>query len=142
MYGEQLAVRRKSSKEAQISAFAETEITMSKQNDTSANYLEFIPVPAAGLKYEIVDGKVTIFQENTGLFNYIAQKLWKKPRVSQIHLDDMGNFIWPLMDGNRDIMAIAALIKEEFGEKAEPLYNRVVQYYKTLVSYGFVEFVK
>ncbi len=52
----------------------------------------------------------------------------------------MGNFIWPLMDGERDIMAIAALIKEEFGEKAEPLYNRAVQYFKTLVSYGFVEF--
>lgn len=44
------------------------------------------------------------------------------------------------MDGEKDILAISALIKEEFGEKAEPLYNRVVQYFKTLVSYGFVEF--
>ena len=85
-------------------------------------------------------GKVTIFQENKGFFNFIAQKVWKKPKVSQIHLDDMGNFIWPLMDGKKDIMAIANLIKEEFGDAAEPLYNRVVQYFKTLVSYGFVEF--
>lgn len=115
---------------------------MSKANQTAPNYLEFVPVPAGNVKYEIVDGKVTIFQENTGLFNFIAQKIWHKPRVSQIHLDDMGNFIWPLMDGQRDIMAIAALIKEEFGEKAEPLYNRVVQYFKTLVGYGFVEFKK
>ena len=106
---------------------------------TSANYLEYIPVPAKALQYEIVDGKVTIFQTNTGLFNFIAQKLWKKPRVSQIHLDEMGNFIWPLMDGKNDIYAIATLIKAEYGEKAEPLYNRVVQYFKTLVSYGFVE---
>lgn len=115
---------------------------MTKKNNTvSANYLEFIPVPAKNLKYEIVDGKVTIFQENTGVFNWIAQKLWKKPRVSQIHLDEIGNFIWPLMDGKKDLMAISVLMREEFGEKAEPLYNRVVQYFKTLVSYGFVEYV-
>lgn len=107
----------------------------------SANYLEFIPVPKNGLKFEIVDGKVTIMQENKGIFNFIAQKLFKKPRISQIHLDEMGNFIWPLMDGKKDIYAIAELIKEEFGEKAEPLYNRVVQYFKTLVSYGFVEYI-
>ena len=113
---------------------------MSDKNKKAPNYLEFVPVPAKNLKYETVDGKVTIFQENKGVFNYIAQKLWHKPRVSQIHLDEMGNFIWPLMDGERDIMAIAALIKEEFGEKAEPLYNRAVQYFKTLLSYGFVEF--
>lgn len=116
---------------------------MANNNDkNSANYLEYIPVPARGLEYEVVDGKVTIFRVNKGLFNFIAQKLWKKPKVSQIHLDDMGNFIWPLMDGKKDIMAIAALIKEEYGEKAEPLYNRVVQYFKILVDYGFVEYVK
>ena len=116
-------------------------MSKSRKETVSANYLEYIPVPVQSLKYETVDGKVTIFQENKGLFNFIAQKVWKKPRISQIHLDEMGNFIWPLMDGNRDIMAIAALIKEEFGDKAEPLYNRVVQYFKTLVSYGFVEYV-
>lgn len=108
--------------------------------EKAPNYLEFIPVPKEGLHYEIEDGKVTIFQENKGFFNFIAQKIWHKPRISQIHLDDMGNFIWPLMDGKRDILEISALIKEEFGEKAEPLYNRSVQYFKTLVSYGFVEF--
>lgn len=104
------------------------------------NYLDFIPVPAKGLKYEVVDGKVTIFQENTGVFHWIAQKLWKKPRVSQIHLDDMGNFIWPHINGQNSIQDIAVLIKNEFGEKAEPLYNRVVQYFKTLASYGFIEY--
>lgn len=113
-----------------------------KNNTVSANYLEFIPIPGKELKYEIVDGKVTIFKENTGFFNFLAQKLLKKPRVSQIHLDEMGNFIWPLMDGKNTIQDIALKIKEEYGEKAEPLYNRVVQYFKTLVSYGFVEYSK
>ena len=111
-----------------------------KENKISQNYLEYVPVYANGLKYEVVDGKVTIFQENKGLFNRIAQIIWKKPAVSQIHLDEMGNFIWPYINGENSIMDIAAFIKEEFGEKAEPLYNRVVEYFRILVSYGFVEY--
>lgn len=112
-----------------------------KDNKVSPNYLDFIPIPAKGLKYEVNDGKVTIFQDNKGLFNRVAQILWKKPAVSQIHLDEMGNFIWPHINGENSIMDIATLIKAEFGEKAEPLYNRVVQYFKTLVSYGFIEYI-
>lgn len=106
----------------------------------SPNYLEFIPIVKDSVKYEIADGKVTILQENKGFFNFIAQKLWKKPRISYIHLDEMGNFVWPLMDGKSDIMAIAECIKAEFGDKAEPLYERAVQYFKTLKEYGFIEF--
>lgn len=103
------------------------------------NYLDFIPVPSEKYPYEIKEGAVTIFQENKGLFNLIAQKLWKKPKVSQIHLDKMGNFIWPLMDGKHTINDIALLIREEFGAEAEPLYERVVQYFRTLNSYGFID---
>lgn len=105
-----------------------------------ANYLEYIPVPKKELKYEIKDGNVTIFRENKGIFCYITQKLLNKPKVSQIHLDEMGNFIWPLMDGTNDILAISSLVKERFGENAEPLYDRIVQYFKMLNSYGFIEF--
>lgn len=106
----------------------------------SANYLDNIPVPKSNLKYEIVDQKVTILRENKGIFNFLAQKLLGKPKVSQIHLDEMGNFIWPLMDGQNDIMAISGLVKERFGENAEPLYNRIVQYFKMLYEYDFIEF--
>lgn len=113
----------------------------SEKRTNSDNYLEYIPVPSADLNFEIKDGKVTIFRENTGAFNWVAQKLFKKPRVTQIHLDEMGNFVWPLMDGKNDIYVIAARIKEEFGDKAEPLYERAVSYFRTLVDYGFVQYI-
>lgn len=111
-----------------------------KKNETvSPNYLEYVPAHKPEIKYEISeDKKVTLLQENTGLFNWIAQKLFKKPRVSQIHLDEMGNFIWPLIDGKRNLIEISELVHEEFGDKAEPLYNRLVQYVKTLEAYGFI----
>lgn len=111
-------------------------------DNKSPNYLEFVPVINDKFKYEIVEGQVTVFQENTGFFNVIAQKFFKKPRISQIHLDEMGNFIWPLFDGKRNIFEIADMVDKEFGEKASPLYDRLVQYIKTLESYGFIQLKK
>ena len=116
-----------------------TDNKKTKKAPTGENYLDYVPCHNPEIKYEIDGGhKVTIFQENKGMFNFIAQKLFKKPRISQIHLDEMGDFIWPLMDGERNLIEIAELVKAEFGEKAEPLYNRLVQYVRTLETYGFI----
>lgn len=111
-----------------------------KKKTVSANYLEYIPVHSDLFQFNTSDkGNVTILVENRGVFNWIAQKIFHRPRVSKIHLDEMGNFIWPLMDGERTIYDIAVLVKDEFGERAEPLYNRLVQYIRNLESYGFVK---
>ncbi len=105
----------------------------------SGNYLDMVPVYHENCKFEISEQKeVTIFVENKGIFNKIAQMFFKRPRVSQIHLDAMGNFIWPLIDGQKSIYELAELVKQEFGENAEPLYQRIAQYFKTLESYGFI----
>lgn len=113
---------------------------MSKKDTVPGNYLDYIPEPDDTCRFKISEeGRVTIFVENRGVFHWIAQRLFHRPRISQIHLDEMGNFIWPLMDGKRTIQDIALLVKEEFGEKAEPLYNRLVQYMRNLESYGFVK---
>lgn len=85
------------------------------------------------------EGIVTLDIENTGVFNRVAQKFFKKPKVSHVHLDKMGSFVWPLLDGEKDIVAIGVLVKEHFGEEAEPLYERLAKYFQILDSYSFVE---
>lgn len=117
---------------------------MKKQNNkVSANYLDYIPEHNDAYRWETdEDGKVTIFVENKGFFNKALQLIMKKPKISQIHLDDMGNFIWLLIDGKKSIYDISVLVKEEFGEKAEPLYNRLVQYVYNLESYDFIKINK
>ncbi len=107
------------------------------------NYLDYVPVYNPDYTFSIDEqGNVTIFVENKGLFNRIAQLVLKKPKISQIHLDEMGNFIWPLIDGKKTIYEIARLVKEEFGEKAEPLYNRLVSYMRNLENYKFIQMIK
>lgn len=116
---------------------------MKKKETVSGNYLDCIPCHNAELSYVTDEkGNVTLLQENRGMFNYMAQKIFRKPRISQIHLDEMGNFIWPLIDGERTIYDISVMVKEKFGDKAEPLYNRLVQYIRNLESYGFIQIMK
>lgn len=112
---------------------------MKKNKKVSGNYLEKIPVRAEHIKWSEDDkGIVTLSIENTGFFNKIAQKVFRKPRVSYIHLDELGSFVWPLIDGKKDILGLGKNVEEHFGEKANPLYERLAKYFQILESYGFV----
>jgi hypothetical protein len=106
----------------------------------SKNYLEKIPSRPEHIKWNTDDnGIVTLDIENTGFMNRMAQKLFRKPKVSHIHLDEMGSFVWPLLDGEKDIVALGVEVKEHFGEKAEPLYERLAQFFRVLDSYHFIK---
>jgi len=104
------------------------------------NYLEKIPARGNFEWTTDNDGLVTLQIENKGIFNKIAQKLFKKPKISYVHLDKMGSFIWPIIDGKKSILEISEDVDKEFGEEAKPLYERLAKYFQILSSYGFVTF--
>lgn len=110
-----------------------------KKNVISQNYLERKPIRVIENWSTDENGIVTLEKENTGIFNKIAQVLLKKPKISFIHLDEMGSFIWPLLDGKTDIIELGEKVKEHFGEKAEPLYERLAKYIQILESYNFIK---
>ena len=105
------------------------------------NYLEKIPVRKSDIAWKTEEkGIVTLEIENKGVFNFLAQKLLKKPRISYIHLDEMGSFVWPIIDGERNIFEIGKEVENHFGEKANPLYERLSQYFEILKNYKFIYF--
>ena len=109
----------------------------------SENYLEKIPQHSSFVGWSCDDdGKVTLEIENKGVFNFLAQKLLKKPRISYIHLDENGSFVWPLIDGKRSVFELGKLVKEHFGDQAEPLYERLIKFFQILESYKFITWNK
>ncbi len=105
-----------------------------------ANYLERIPSRPACLRWTADEnGIVTLEIDNVGWANKIAQKLFGRPKVSYIHLDEMGSFLWPLMDGEKTITALGEEVEAHFGEEAHPLYERLARYFQILDSYHFIE---
>lgn len=113
-----------------------------KKEGSDINYLDLIPRRNEALKWHRdLKERVILEIENTGIMNTIAQRVFNKPRFTKVHLDAQGTFIWPLIDGEKTVADIAALVKEEFGEKAEPLYPRIVKYFQIVESYNFIEFI-
>ena len=106
----------------------------------ATNYLDRKPAHHPDIRWKNEDnGRVTLEVDNTGWANRIAQKLFKRPKVSYVHLDEMGSFVWPLLDGEKNIIDLGKLVEAEFGEKANPLYERLAKYFQILDSYQFVE---
>ena len=53
-----------------------------KKNKIPQNYLSYIPIKSNKIGYNTDEnGVVTLEKENRGLFNKIAQKLFKKPKM-------------------------------------------------------------
>ena len=107
------------------------------------NYLEKVPVRNPEFSWkEDGQGIVTVDMVHKGIFDKLAQKLWVTPKVSHVKLDRFGSFVWKQMDGNRNIIDIGVLVREEFADQAEPLYERLAEFVKMLRDNRFVTFGK
>lgn len=112
---------------------------MSKNKNSKENYLERIPVHADNLPWKTDEsGMVTLEVVNKGTMNRIAQLLFKKPKVSYIHLDKNGSFVWPLINGERNIIEIGQEVEARFGEEANSLYERLAQFFRILENNNLI----
>ena len=91
----------------------EVSFTLGLNKKKEQNYLEKVPVRNPEFSWkEDQQGIVTVDMVHKGIFDKLAQKLWVTPRVSHVKLDRFGSFVWKQMDGNRNIIAIGALVRE------------------------------
>lgn len=112
-----------------------------KKKKQQKNYLDLIPERAPEIEWHRgEDGIIVLHVENTGVFNRIAQKLFKRPKYTKVHMEKYGSFLWPFIDGERTVMELAELQKEAFGDEVEPLYPRIVKYIQIMESYHFIRF--
>lgn len=107
------------------------------------NYLDYVPCCNPEYTWDgDENGIVTVHVVNKGFYNFLAQKLFKRPRISHIRLDAYGSFVWKQMDGVKTIYDISELVKKEFGKGAEPVVERLVKYFKILYQNKFIGYVK
>ena len=66
------------------------------------------------------------------------------PRLKNPHykikLDDIGSFIWGLCDGRQTVKEISGKLSEQFGDKVEPLYERLATFFQSLEKNRFITF--
>ena len=104
------------------------------------NYLDFIPKKLKKIHWKELDqGFIQIIIYRNSLLEKIIRKLFFTPDKYIINLDKMGSFIWEYIDGENSIYDISLLIKDEFKEEAEPLYERLIQYMNILKNNKLIE---
>lgn len=105
------------------------------------NMLEFIPVRKDKIKTKKrEDHRVDLIVPRDGWLDTLVRKIAKTPERKVISLDDLGSGVWRLIDNKRNIGEIALIIKEEYGEKADPLYKRLLNFIRILKNNNFIEF--
>lgn len=108
------------------------------KNDT--NFLDFIPVINSELVWKKEENDlVTLEIENKGVFKRITQILFKKPKISYIHLDEKGSRAWLLIDGQKTVLQIGNVLAEIENEDKNTAYANLSTFLKTLESYKFIE---
>ena len=84
------------------------------------------------------DGIVVVDLEHTGFYAAIAQKIFKKPRVSHIALDRYGSVVWDSLDGKNTAGDVIRIMEETFPEEKDRMLDRTVTFLGTLQANAFI----
>lgn len=117
-------------------------ITISmKIKSKNQNFLNFIPVTA--FEWYISDESKKVIIKRPKFDNPVLKKYvvpyFKKPYF-EVKLDEFGSFVWQKIDGNKNIYEISNELKNHFGEKVEPVYDRVSRFIKHLRQQRMVKY--
>ncbi|MBN2029778.1 PqqD family protein [bacterium] len=69
----------------------------------------------------------------------MVAKLGIPPQV-HIHLDEFGSFVWNHCDGSQSVSEIAQKLRERFGDKVDPVYERLGGYIRLLAYHKLITF--
>ena len=112
---------------------------MGRKKEQKENYLDYVFMknPAYAWK-EKEDGLVCLIIEWKGFYHWLAQKVFHRPKQSEIAMDALGSFVWKQLDGKRDMHEVAELVRQEFGKKADPVYERLIKFVEIMRDNKFV----
>ncbi len=106
----------------------------------NANYLDLRPLRLH--KDEIgEDNLVTILIpkfKNKIALKFIVPKL-KSPEI-KLKLDEIGSQTWLLLDGNKTVREISSILLNKFGEKIEPVNQRLTKFLTGLYEQRLITF--
>ena len=109
-----------------------------KNQQKPENVLEFSPFHAIEWE-ENDDNTVTIIKpkfQNVLLVKFLLPLL--KYKNFKIQLDDFGSWVWLQIDGKKTVLQIGDIMLQEFGDKAEPVYQRLGLFINLLLRQKFI----
>ena len=113
---------------------------MGKRTRADVNLLDL--VPRRIVEHEIDEARiVTVLMPR--FRNRVMKRLFEPRHKSpfiKIKLDEIGSELWLLCDGTRNVGEIAALMREKFTERIEPLNDRLAIFFRQLEQARFISY--
>jgi hypothetical protein len=105
------------------------------------NLYEMIPRRRREFR-ELGDGTVEILMPRYGenAFARVLKTVLNNKPV-RVQLDDVGACVWRLCDGKRTVLDIGEALHEEYGDRIEPLYDRLHQFLEQMRRSEMIEWV-
>ena len=96
-------------------------------------------IPVRTSEWREGEGAVTLLvpRFGRGRFGAFLERRFR-PRPYRVQLDDVGSFIWKRCDGKSRVDEIGTSMRDEFGERVEPVEERLVKFLKNLLRGRFV----
>lgn len=103
------------------------------------NLLDLVPRRTKDFK-ELDDGRVEVLIPRFGG----GRTAWLLGRLSRsgpirLRLDDVGTAVWRLCDGRRSVHDIGLSLRDQFGDRIEPVYERLAAFIKQMKKAGLVD---
>ncbi len=111
-----------------------------EKGNKEKNLLELIPVRNIKWKTDLQE-KVILLKpkfKNPFLVKHLLPRM--KHPYFKVKLDEMGSYFWKNCDGKKKIKEIASLHKKKFGDKAEPVLERISLFLQNLEKNNFIKF--
>lgn len=103
------------------------------------NFMLYIP-KKKHKTFEVNNGIVKLVFYHEKWMEKFARWLVKKSNISDMELDKLGSRVWLLIDGNNTVHHIGKIISTEFGQSAEPVYDRLLMFLRFLNKKGWIIF--
>ena len=111
-----------------------------KKELSDINYLELTP---GHLFDHVIEGNGNVSVLIPRFTNKILVKtltpMLKSPFV-KTKFDEFGSQVWLEIDGKKKVLDISANLKQKFGERIEPVEERLTRFLTQLYNYKFVSF--
>jgi hypothetical protein len=111
---------------------------MTRSSESPRNLLDLKPVRHAAWE-KTEEGTVVLLIPK---FRGALLARWLQPRLTKpnfrVKLDRLGSFVWERCDGATRVEAIGEEMRREFGDSAEPVFDRIGTFIRKLEKEKFL----
>lgn len=115
---------------------------MVKAKGQEVNLLDLVPV--RNMKWDKKDSGLIVLLKPKFTHPFFAKHILprlKRPNYA-IRLDEIGSYVWELFDGNLTVIELGERLKNKFGDKVEPLFDRLAVFLQSMEKNRFIYFKK